>query len=128
MEINQRRMKNSIIYSRCFNIHFIQSFFAFFHKTHYSFMKYVFVMVCSLALSITYAQQKTIGIFKNNKDIGKPAKAGGASYDEASQSYHLKGAGYNIWFERDEFNYLYNKLAGDFVITANFEFIDKGTD
>jgi TolB protein len=91
-------------------------------------MKYVVVLLCSFVWCITFAQQKTVGIFKNNKDIGKPEKAGGASYDEVSQTYTLKGAGYNIWFERDEFNYLYNEIAGDFVITANFEFVDKGTD
>ncbi len=91
-------------------------------------MKNVLVTICCLVCSIAFAQQKNIGIFQNNKDIGKPIKTGGASYDEASQTYTLKGAGYNIWFERDEFNFLYNKIAGDFVITANFEFVDKGTD
>src|SRR5688572_11009089 len=91
-------------------------------------MKCVFVIAWCLICSVAFAQQKTIGIFKTNKDIGKPINAGGATYDEATQTYTLKGAGYNIWFERDEFNYLYNKIAGDFVITANFEFVGKGTD
>ncbi|HEY5916686.1 MAG TPA: hypothetical protein VIU13_04770, partial [Chryseolinea sp.] len=91
-------------------------------------MKNVLVTICCLVCSIAFAQQKNIGIFQNNEDIGKPIKTGGASYDEGSQTYTLKGAGYNIWFERDEFNFLYNKIAGDFVITANFELVDKGTD
>ena len=91
-------------------------------------MKSVFALVLVLYSFNTFAQQGPIGIFKYNKDIGNPAKAGSASYDNASQQYTLKGAGYNIWFERDEFNYLYNKVAGDFIITADFEFIGKGTD
>ncbi len=45
-----------------------------------------------------------------------------ASYDEITQTYTIKGAGYNIWGQRDEHRYLYNKLIGDFVVTANFEF------
>lgn len=46
---------------------------------------------------------------------------GSASYDETSQTYTIKGAGYNIWRQRDEHRYLYNKVKGDFVATANFE-------
>src|SRR5688572_5606797 len=91
-------------------------------------MKHILVISCCLVFGIAFAQQKNIGLFQNNKDIGNPIKAGGAAYDEGTQTYTLKGAGYNIWFERDEFNFLFNKIAGDFVITANFEFIDKGTD
>ncbi|HEX8037563.1 MAG TPA: hypothetical protein VF490_00370, partial [Chryseosolibacter sp.] len=91
-------------------------------------MKYSFLFITVLVLNAAFAQQKSIGIFKYNKDIGKPKNAGGIQYDEASQSYLLKGAGYNIWFERDEFNYLYNKIGGDFLITAHFEFIGKGAE
>jgi hypothetical protein len=42
--------------------------------------------------------------------------------------YTLRGAGYNIWFGRDEFHYLYKKITGDFILTANVEFTGKGTD
>jgi TolB protein len=91
-------------------------------------MKSLFALAFIFLATNTFAQQKAVGIFKYNKDIGNPAKGGGASYDDASQQYTLKGAGYNIWFERDEFNYVYNKVGGDFIITADFEFIGKGTD
>ena len=69
-----------------------------------------------------------MGIFNAESDIGNPKKAGSAVYNKADQSYTLKGAGYNIWFERDEFHYLFNKIKGDFILTANFEFVGKGTD
>lgn len=90
-------------------------------------MKYILTITLALLWSATSAQQK-IGIFDNNHDIGAPKKQGAATYDPATQRYTLKGAGYNIWFERDEFNYLYNKVGGDFIITANFAFIGQGTD
>lgn len=90
-------------------------------------MKYIVMITLALLWSASFAQQK-IGIFDNNRDIGAPKNKGAATYDPATQRYTLKGAGYNIWFERDEFNYLYNKVAGDFIITANFEFIGQGTD
>jgi TolB protein len=91
-------------------------------------MKSLFIiMFCSL-LGIASAQNTAVGIFKGNSDIGNPKKAGSAIYNKADQSYTLKGAGYNIWFERDEFHYLFNKIKGDFILTANFEFVGKGTN
>lgn len=69
------------------------------------------------------AQENPIGIFEYNKDIGNPKLAGSASYDESSQTYTIKGAGYNIWGQRDEHHYLYNKIKGDFIATANFKFV-----
>lgn len=74
-------------------------------------------------LSISTFAQEPIGIFENSKDIGSPKLAGSSVYDEATQTYTMKGAGYNIWFGRDEFQYLYNKLKGDFILTANFAFV-----
>ena len=66
--------------------------------------------------------QKPIGIFTNHQDIGNPKIKGDASYNQQTQEYNLKGAGYNIWFNRDEFHYLYKKISGDFILTADFKF------
>lgn len=81
-------------------------------------------LFCMLVMS-SFAQEP-IGVFKFNQDIGSPKLAGSATYDEATQTYTIKGAGYNIWGQRDEHRYLYNKLKGDFILTANFEF--EGTN
>ena len=91
-------------------------------------MKSLFIIMLSSILSIASAQNTPIGVFQSNSDIGHPKKAGSATYVSSDQSYILKGAGYNIWFERDEFHYLFNKIKGDFILTANFEFLGKGTN
>jgi TolB protein len=91
-------------------------------------MKPLFILMLSTIVSIASAQNNNTGIFQGNSDIGKPKKAGSATYNPVDQSYILKGAGYNIWFERDEFHYLYNKIKGDFILTANFEFEGKGVN
>lgn len=91
-------------------------------------MKSLIILMLSSILNIASAQNNPIGIFQANSDIGNPKKTGSAVYDKADQSYTLKGAGYNIWFERDEFHYLFNKIKGDFILTANFEFVGKGTN
>jgi len=66
--------------------------------------------------------ESPIGIFESSIDIGNPRIAGSATYDESTQTYTIKGGGSNIWFNRDEFHFLYKKLKGDFVLTADFAF------
>lgn len=69
-----------------------------------------------------YTQTNSVGIFEHHTDIGNPKNAGSAQYDKSSNTYIIKGSGYNIWFDKDEFQYAYKKLKDDFVLTANFEF------
>ncbi|QNF33396.1 PD40 domain-containing protein [Adhaeribacter swui] len=75
-----------------------------------------------------WAQNNPVGIFQNHTDIGNPKMKGGATYDAATQTYQIKGGGSNIWFNRDEFHYLYNKIQGDFILTANFAFVGEKGD
>ncbi|MEO6914320.1 MAG: hypothetical protein ABI151_00615, partial [Chitinophagaceae bacterium] len=87
----------------------------------------IFLLVVMFSTSLI-AQNKPVGIFKNTADIGHPKLSGSATYNEAAQTYTLTGAGSNIWFNRDEFHYLFNKIGGDFLLTADFEFIGAGGD
>ncbi|HUX94801.1 MAG TPA: hypothetical protein VMV47_03645 [Bacteroidales bacterium] len=89
-------------------------------------MRTILTLLFSGIVALASAQNGSTGIFKTSADIGNPAAKGSAVYNTSDQSYNLKGGGYNIWFERDEFHYLYNKIKGDFILTANFEFIGKG--
>ena len=91
-------------------------------------MKTLFILLLNTLLSIIEAQNTPVGIFQSDSDIGNPKQQVQLIYNQSDQSYTLKGGGYNIWFERDEFHYLYNKIKGDFILTANFEFIGKGTE
>ncbi|MDB5013754.1 MAG: hypothetical protein JWQ25_1956 [Daejeonella sp.] len=79
--------------------------------------------------SVLHAQTDTLGLFTHHQDIGHPKNAGAAKYDKVTHTYTLRGSGYNIWFNRDEFQYLYKFIKGDFTATANFEFKgDKGNN
>ncbi len=86
----------------------------------------IFVSIC--AFTSSFGQNESTGIFQNETDVGDPALKGSSTYNASLQEYVIKGSGYNIWFNRDEFHYLYNKIEGDFILTANFEFIGKGVD
>ena len=89
--------------------------------------KVLFILLMLMFPCVVFSQNRPVGIFEDHLDIGNPKYSGSAVYSESDQSYLLTGSGYNIWFARDEFQYLYKKLKGNFILTAQFEFIGEGT-
>ncbi len=69
-----------------------------------------------------------LGLFENSSDVGSVKHVGKATYDSSSQQYELQGSGTNIWFDSDEFHYLWKKLKGDFILTAQVEFVGDGVE
>jgi hypothetical protein len=65
-----------------------------------------------------------IGIFEGQSDIGSAVVPGSASYDSNTKQYSVNSAGYNIWYQRDEFRFLWKKMSGDVSIAANITFPD----
>jgi hypothetical protein len=64
---------------------------------------------------------RPIGIFENQSDVGGPLVPGSASYDAAARSYTITSAGYNIWYTRDEFRFLWKKMTGDVSLSASID-------
>jgi hypothetical protein len=87
-----------------------------------SFTKGVFFFI--LIISLTSATE--MGLFKNGSDVGNPKLKGSMSYDKATDTYTLTGAGNNIWATADEFFYAWTKVTGDFAMSTkvNFEGVD----
>jgi hypothetical protein len=65
-----------------------------------------------------------IGVFDGQSDIGGAVAPGSASYDAATKRYTINSAGYNIWYSRDEFRYLWKKVSGDVSLAADVTFPD----
>ena len=65
-----------------------------------------------------------IGIFDGQSDIGSAVVPGSASYDAATKQYTINSAGYNIWYSRDEFYFLWKKMSGDVSLAADVTFPD----
>ncbi|MEO8735301.1 MAG: biopolymer transporter Tol [Edaphobacter sp.] len=63
-----------------------------------------------------------IGIFQGQSDIGAALVPGSASYDASTKQYTINSAGYNIWYSRDEFRYLWKKMSGDVSLAADINF------
>src|SRR5579859_6689105 len=72
---------------------------------------------------------KPIGIFDGQSDVGSAVVPGSAGFDAATNQYTIHSAGYNIWYTRDEFRYLWKKVSGDVSLAADATFPDpKGYD
>jgi len=65
-----------------------------------------------------------IGIFTSQSDIGSALVPGSASFDPTTNAYTINSAGYNVWYTRDEFRYLWKKVSGDVSLAADIAFPD----
>ncbi len=65
-----------------------------------------------------------IGIFEGQSDIGSAVLPGSASFDASAGKYTIHSAGYNVWYTRDEFRFLWKKLTGDVSLAADIAFPD----
>jgi hypothetical protein len=63
-----------------------------------------------------------IGIFDGQSDVGGALVPGSGSYDPATRQYTVQSAGYNIWYTRDEFRFLWKKMSGDVSLAADVTF------
>ena len=91
-------------------------------------MRPVIFIAFAIMSQVAKSQTNTTGIFERNSDIGNPKIKGAVLYDQKDQSYQISGGGYNIWFNRDEFHYAFNKIKGDFILTANVKLLGNGKD
>ncbi len=63
-----------------------------------------------------------IGRFDGQSDVGGALAPGSASYDPGTKQYTINSAGYNIWYSRDEFRYLWKRMSGDVSLAASVTF------
>ena len=68
-----------------------------------------------------FSQQ--LGVFEGHADIGTNVKPGSATYIPETGQYVISGAGYNIWFDHDEFHFAYKKMKGDFILYTRAELV-----
>src|SRR5258708_23180864 len=60
--------------------------------------------------------QNALGIFQGHSDVGTGVKPGSATYIPENGQYVISGAGYNVWADHDEFQYVWKKVTGDFIL------------
>ena len=72
----------------------------------------------------TKTENKPIGKFQGQSDVGSALEPGASSYTASTGQYTLVSAGYNIWYQRDEFRYVWKKMSGDVSLAADIAFPD----
>ena len=65
-----------------------------------------------------------LGLFTGQADIGGAVVPGTSTYNAQTGQYTVTSAGYNVWYTRDEFRYLYKRLSGDISLAADIAFPD----
>ncbi len=85
------------------------------------------IVIAFLLMSFSSHAQQMFQKY-SGQDIGNPKLKGGFTFDQKLQKFTLSGAGYNLWFARDEFYFVSQEMTGDFIITANLKFLGEGVE
>ena len=90
------------------------------------FIRFIFAFVFLASGIRVFSQDESLGQFDGHGDIGSPAISGSANFDPTNQTYTLTGGGVNIWGKNDQFQFLWKKMKGDFIVRARVEFVGNG--
>ncbi|MCB0079527.1 MAG: hypothetical protein KDE47_01285, partial [Caldilineaceae bacterium] len=72
--------------------------------------------------------QSPLGDFTGQSDIGNLHHVGSCTYDPDGQIYTISGAGANIWGDHDDFHYVWRRMTGNFIVTAQVNFVGEGVE
>lgn len=82
----------------------------------------------TIMATIASAQQPPLDPFEASGDIGSPKHPGSAAFDAVEQTFTLTGSGANMWEARDECQFVWKKLKGDFIIRAEAAFVGESAE
>ncbi len=92
-------------------------------------IKPVYATVLLAGCVLTLSASSPLGIFEGNNDVGEVLHAGSADYDASSKTYTLTGSGENMWFAKDDFQFVWKKISAKNVsLTADISLLGEGGD
>src|SRR2546429_9538955 len=88
------------------------------------------MLTVSLAVVAARApvQQSPLGLFQGETDVGQVTKRGSVTYDAGRDQYTIAGSGANMWFDRDDFHFVWKRLQGNFILAARARFNGPGVE
>jgi TolB protein len=86
------------------------------------------ILLLLSVIASSFCQQEHLGIFENQIDIGRVLLPGSVTYNQEEQSYTIEGSGANMWFDQDEFHFVWKRLKGNFILRTEAHFIGKGVE
>ena len=69
-----------------------------------------------------------LGIFEAESDVGVLLHASKTVYDSSRQTYTITASGENVWFDKDNFHFVWIKVSGDGFFQADIQFLGKGVN
>src|SRR5215813_11179456 len=69
-----------------------------------------------------------IGVFEGQGDVGTLLRPGSVQYDSDKQTYTIAASGENVWFDKDNFRFVWMKVSGDGYLQADIAFVGKGVN
>lgn len=84
------------------------------------------VLFASCVIPVSISTADSVGEFEALTDIGKVGAAGTARYDATEKEYTIGGSGENMWFDKDEFTFVWQRMSGDVSLAADIELLSSG--
>src|SRR5258705_4645466 len=88
----------------------------------------IFTLLTISSATHSAPQQKPLGLFEEQTDVGKVNQSGSGIYDDEKAEYTVAGSGTNMWGEHDEFHFVWKRMTGNFILAARSAFIGKGVE
>jgi hypothetical protein len=88
-------------------------------------------VIASAGLIVWAAESEgpRIGLFEGHTDVGTLLHPGSAEYNAASRTYIVTGSGDNMWFAKDDFQFVWKKMSDDNVsLSADIAILGNGGD
>jgi TolB protein len=79
-------------------------------------------------LSDVASAQGVVGVFDAHADVGRGRRTGSASYDPQRQTYLVAGSGQNMWGDHDDFQFVWKRMTGNFILSARAHFVGVGVE
>ena len=76
-----------------------------------------------IAMTVPILGAQTLGAFDSQADVGSTRHPGTTSYYSQRQEYVIAGSGQNMWNDRDDFHFVWKRMAGNFILSTRAHFI-----
>lgn len=82
-------------------------------------------MLFSIDSFLIAQSASAVGIFDQHTDVGSVLHPGSVEYDAAKGTYTIAGSGENMWSVADAFHFVWKKVSGDLMLSADISFLTK---
>ena len=83
------------------------------------------LLLLTPAALVTAQVGAPLGLFDEARDVGAVLHPGVTHFDAAAATYTITGSGENMWFAKDDFQFVYKKMSGDLSLAADIRFLGK---